>query len=124
MISVSRVADRLWGVDAEDRGRIWYTKPIVPGYAPEWNAANTLFVPNALGATWDEAGIGAYELDDQGLLEDQDKPSTESAKVKGASAAPKNKRAGRKNRNAGPTNYTSRCCACSRSCGGWRWLFP
>ncbi|NBV23231.1 MAG: hypothetical protein EBS05_15090 [Proteobacteria bacterium] len=53
--------------------------------------AKTLFVPNALGATWDEAGIGSYELDDQGLLVDQDKPSTESGKVKGLKTAPKNR---------------------------------
>ncbi len=53
--------------------------------------AKTLFVPNALGATWDEAGIGAYELDEEGLLEDQDRPTAESGKVKGVSAAPKNR---------------------------------
>ncbi len=53
--------------------------------------AKNLYVPNAQGATWDEAGIGAYELDEQGLLEDQDKLSTESGKVKGVSAAPKNR---------------------------------
>jgi hypothetical protein len=43
-ISICKVADRFWGVDAEDRSRIWYSKPLVPGYAVEWNTACTLVI--------------------------------------------------------------------------------
>jgi len=42
--ALTRVGDMLWGVDAEDPSRIWHTKPLVAGYAPEWNTLNTLFL--------------------------------------------------------------------------------
>lgn len=43
-IAVCTVGDRMFAVDAEDRSRIWYTKPFVAGYGPEWNTANTLTI--------------------------------------------------------------------------------
>lgn len=36
-------------------------------------AGKTLFLPNSIGATWDEAGIGYYALDEQGLPKDAEK---------------------------------------------------
>lgn len=44
MHALARIGDRIWGIDAEDRARVWYTKPIAAGYAPEWNVACTLFI--------------------------------------------------------------------------------
>ena len=42
------------------------------------HTATTLFVPNSLGGTWDEAGIGYYALDDQGLPQDPDKATVQT----------------------------------------------
>lgn len=39
--------NRVWAVDAEDRRRVWFTKSIVPGEAPGWNAALTLRVDDS-----------------------------------------------------------------------------
>ena len=41
---IKRIGDRLWGVDAEEPTRIWYTKPLVTGYAAEWSTACTLTI--------------------------------------------------------------------------------
>lgn len=50
LISIARICDRVWGVDAEDRSRIWFSKPLVAGYGVEWNAACTLNIgDNAVG---------------------------------------------------------------------------
>lgn len=38
--------DVLVGINAEDRNELWYTKPIEPGYAPEWNPALTIRLPS------------------------------------------------------------------------------
>jgi hypothetical protein len=43
-IAICTVGDRMFAVDAEDRSRVWFTKPFVAGYAPEWNTANTLTI--------------------------------------------------------------------------------
>lgn len=42
--AITRVGDLLWAIDAEDPSRIWHTKPLVAGFAPEWNTLNTLFI--------------------------------------------------------------------------------
>lgn len=41
--------DVLIGISAEDRNLLWYTKPIEPGIAPEWNAALTIRLPSEGG---------------------------------------------------------------------------
>jgi len=41
---LAQVQDRLVGIDAEDPSRIWFTKPLVPGYAPEWSNLQTLTI--------------------------------------------------------------------------------
>src|SRR5690606_16046992 len=43
-LAIKRIGDRVWGIDAEDRSRVWFSKPIVPGFAVEWNAVCTLYV--------------------------------------------------------------------------------
>ena len=48
--------------------------------------AKTLFVPNAVGGTWDESGIGYYALDEQGLPQNPDKLDGATPKPKGARA--------------------------------------
>lgn len=45
LYSIARVGDRLFGIDAEDRRRIHYTKPLQTGYAPEWNSVLNLRLP-------------------------------------------------------------------------------
>ena len=57
MHHIALVGDRIWGVDAEDRFRIWFTKPFVAGYAPEWNTACTLVVPEPCEAIADVGGV-------------------------------------------------------------------
>jgi hypothetical protein len=56
-ISVARIGDRVWGVDAEERSRIWYSKPLVPGYAVEWNTACTLTIGDRGVAVEDVSGV-------------------------------------------------------------------
>lgn len=41
---ITRIGDRMWAIDAEEPTRIWYTKPLVVGYAPEWSTVCTLAV--------------------------------------------------------------------------------
>lgn len=43
-LAIARIGDRVWGIDAEDRSRIWFSKPIVTGYAVEWNTVCTLSI--------------------------------------------------------------------------------
>jgi hypothetical protein len=57
MHHIAIVGDRIWGVDAEDRTRVWFTKPFVAGYAPEWNTACTLVVPEECEAIADAGGV-------------------------------------------------------------------
>jgi len=45
-------------------------------------AGKTLFLPNSIGATYDEAGIGYYALDEQGLPVDSDEADSGKARVK------------------------------------------
>lgn len=39
--------NRVWAIDAEDRRTVWFTKSIVPGEAPGWNAGLTLRVDDS-----------------------------------------------------------------------------
>lgn len=48
------IGDRMWAIDAEDRTRIWPSKPFEDGYAVEWNTANTL--------TIGDEGVGITDL--------------------------------------------------------------
>jgi hypothetical protein len=57
LLSIAAVGDRLWGVDAEDRSRVWFTKPFSAGIAPEWNTVCTLTVADELVAVRDVAGV-------------------------------------------------------------------
>lgn len=43
-LHVTRIADRMWAIDAEDRSRVWYSKPLVAGIAAEWAVQCTLFI--------------------------------------------------------------------------------
>jgi len=55
--AICTVGDRMWAIDAEDRSRIWYTKPFAAGYAPEWNSVCTLFLgDNGVGIS-DVGGV-------------------------------------------------------------------
>lgn len=51
------VGDRAWGVDAEDRTRVWFTKPFVAGYAPEWSSFCTLNIGDNAVAIADVGGV-------------------------------------------------------------------
>lgn len=57
MHAIATVGDRMFAIDAEDRSRIWFTKPMVSGFAPEWNTANTLFLGAQAVGISDVAGI-------------------------------------------------------------------
>jgi hypothetical protein len=57
LLSIAGVGDRLWGIDAEDRTRLWFTKPFSSGIAPEWNTACTVTVADELVAVRDVAGV-------------------------------------------------------------------
>jgi hypothetical protein len=65
-LHVARVLDRMWAIDAEDRSRVWYSKPLVAGYGVEWCVANTLTVGDECTAVVDMAG-GALILARGGL---------------------------------------------------------
>lgn len=73
MRSLAVVGDRVWGVDAEDRSRIWFSKPIVAGYAAEWNTACTLTIGDQGVAIVDVNGTpavlgerGVWRIDGEG----------------------------------------------------------
>lgn len=55
--SIVRIVDRLWALDAEDLTRVWYTKPLVAGYAPEWNALCTLYIGDDCVAISENNGV-------------------------------------------------------------------
>lgn len=56
-LHVAKIGDRIWAVDAEDRSRIWFSKPLVAGYASEWSAVNTLTVGDEATAVVDVGGF-------------------------------------------------------------------
>lgn len=56
-MSICRLADRLWAIDAEERSRVWFTKPLVVGFAPEWNTTNTLPIGDDGVAIADVGGV-------------------------------------------------------------------
>lgn len=45
LLSICSTQSRLWGLNAEDRLDVWYTKPIALGYAPEWSDTLRVRVP-------------------------------------------------------------------------------
>lgn len=55
--SLAVIGDRVWLLDSEDRSRVWFSKPLVAGYAPEWSVANTLFVGDECVGITDVQGI-------------------------------------------------------------------
>jgi hypothetical protein len=70
---VAKVVDRLWAIDAEDRTRIWYSKPLVAEYAVEWCTSNTLTIGDQATAVVDMGGgacilarNGIYLVDGEG----------------------------------------------------------
>jgi hypothetical protein len=72
-LHIAQIGDRIWGVDAEDRARIWYTKPLVSGYAPEWSTSCTLMVGDDAVAVAAVGGIptvlcehGAWQIHGEG----------------------------------------------------------
>src|SRR5690606_12312011 len=42
LLDICSTQQRLFGLDAEDRLRVWYSKPFTKALAPEWNAALTI----------------------------------------------------------------------------------
>jgi hypothetical protein len=60
MISIARVSDRLFGVDAEDRRRYWYTKPLEEQIAPEWNAVLTGRITDEIVAVANLSGSAVF----------------------------------------------------------------
>lgn len=72
-VHVSKVVDRLWAVDAEDRTRIWFTKPLVTGVGAEWSTECTLFIGDEAVAVVDIGGFphvlargGIYQIGGSG----------------------------------------------------------
>lgn len=58
---VSKVVDRMVAINAEDRSEIWYSKPIVDGYAVEWITDNKLRIEDECVAIAD-MGLGICVL--------------------------------------------------------------
>jgi hypothetical protein len=55
-LHISKIADRMWAVDAEDRSRIWFSKPLVSGVGVEWSTICTLTVGDDATAVVDVGG--------------------------------------------------------------------
>lgn len=53
---VTKIGDRLWAVDMEDRSRIWFSKPLVAGFGVEWSTLCTLNVGDEAVAVIDVGG--------------------------------------------------------------------
>lgn len=58
--AITRVGDRLFAVDAEDRQRFWFSKPFEAGYAPQWNTANTGRCPDDIVGIANMQGAAAF----------------------------------------------------------------
>jgi hypothetical protein len=56
-LAICTVGDRMFAIDAEDRTRIWFTKPFDAGYAAEWSTTNTLFLGDQGVGISDVGGI-------------------------------------------------------------------
>lgn len=70
---VAKVVDRIIAIDAELPSRVWFSKPLVSGYGPEWSISNTLTVEDDCTATVDMGGGfmvlargGAYYVSGEG----------------------------------------------------------
>lgn len=53
---VTKIGDRLWAVDMEDRSRIWFSKPLLAGFGVEWSTTCTLFLGDEAVAIIDVGG--------------------------------------------------------------------
>lgn len=60
-LHVAKVVDRCWAIDAEDRTRVWFSKPLVSGFGPEWAVSNTLTIADDCTAVVAQGG-GAVVL--------------------------------------------------------------
>lgn len=56
-LHISKIADRMWAVDGEDRSRIWFSKPLVAGVGVEWSTICTLTVGDEATAVVDVGGM-------------------------------------------------------------------
>lgn len=55
--AIATIGDRMWGIDAEDASRVWYSKPFAAGFAVEWNTVCTLLIGSDAEAVADVGGI-------------------------------------------------------------------
>lgn len=60
LVSLCSTQSRLWGLNAEDRLDVWYTKPIELGFAPEWSDTLRVRVPQDGGP-----GVAIAAIDDK-----------------------------------------------------------
>lgn len=60
MLSLCSTQSRLWGLNAEDRLDVWYTKPLALGFAPEWSSTLRVRIPQDGGPA-----VGIAALDDK-----------------------------------------------------------
>lgn len=67
-LSLCSTQARLWGLNAEDRLDVWYTKPIALGYAPEFNDTLRVRVPQDGGP-----GVAIAAMDDKVVVFKQSK---------------------------------------------------
>jgi hypothetical protein len=65
-LAIATIGDRMFAIDAEDRTRIWFTKPFVGGFAPEWNTVNTLTIGD-LGVGISDVGGAATVFASRGI---------------------------------------------------------
>lgn len=56
-ISMARIGDRVWGIDAEDRTRVWPSKPLVAGFGVEWSSNNVITLGDDGVAIVDVGGV-------------------------------------------------------------------
>jgi hypothetical protein len=53
---VTKIADRMWAIDMEDRSRIWFSKPLLREYGVEWSTTCTFFIGDEAVAIIDVGG--------------------------------------------------------------------
>lgn len=68
LLSLCSTQSRLWGLSAEDRLDVWYTKPIALGFAPEWNDTLRVRIPQDGGPS-----VAIAALDDKVVVFKQSK---------------------------------------------------
>jgi hypothetical protein len=60
LLSICSTQSRLWGLSGEDRLDVWFTKPMVLGYAPEWSDTLRVRIPQEGGPS-----VAIAALDDK-----------------------------------------------------------